>query len=266
MNLKPLPHDNLEAFSDPINYDLEDSSDTGVSFYSKLAKEVSGSILEIACGTGRVTIPLAKLGYPVTGLDIVPGMLKQAQQKSEGLLIRYIEADARNFALNEVFDFIFMTGNAFQAFVTNTDQRSVLQRVHQHLATNGVFAFETRNPRFPGIETRAGLFPILETTLLEEPQPSFVNADGFEVSESLIQEYDHTSQILHLTRFSRWSDGHRNHVKTTRTALRYTFPQELVALLNYNGFEVDGIFGDWNYEPLLQNSPSIIVVCRKGEL
>src|SRR5215212_9872283 len=72
-----LDHDNLEEFSDAINYDREDSSDTGVAFYQALAQEAGGPVLEIACGTGRVTIPIAKLGFPVTGLDLVPGMLEQ---------------------------------------------------------------------------------------------------------------------------------------------------------------------------------------------
>ncbi len=80
-----LDHDNLEAFADPVNYDRADSSDTGVAFYSDLARTTGGPILEIACGTGRVTLPIARLGYPITGLDIVPGMLAQARHKSAGL-------------------------------------------------------------------------------------------------------------------------------------------------------------------------------------
>jgi ubiquinone/menaquinone biosynthesis C-methylase UbiE len=73
-----LDHDNLEEFADPFNYDRADSGDAGVAFYSALAREACGSVLELACGTGRVTIPIAELGFPVTGLDIVPGMLAQA--------------------------------------------------------------------------------------------------------------------------------------------------------------------------------------------
>ncbi|MDZ4717320.1 MAG: class I SAM-dependent methyltransferase, partial [Roseiflexaceae bacterium] len=66
-----IDHDNLEEFADAINYDMEDSSDTGVAFYAALAQEVGGPVLEIACGTGRVAIPIAKLGLSVTGVDIV---------------------------------------------------------------------------------------------------------------------------------------------------------------------------------------------------
>ena len=132
-----LDHNNLEEFSDPLNYDMQDSSDTGVAFYRALAQETGGPVLEIACGTGRVSIPIAQLGLPVTGLDIVPGMLERARSKSVGLPARWLEGDARTFDLGERFRLIFLTGNAFQAFVTNTDQAALLQRVHVHIHDEG---------------------------------------------------------------------------------------------------------------------------------
>ena len=52
------------------------------------------------------------------GLDVVPGMLQRARSKAAGLPIRWIEGDARDFDLDERFRLIFLTGNAFQAFVT----------------------------------------------------------------------------------------------------------------------------------------------------
>jgi SAM-dependent methyltransferase len=258
-----LDHNNLEAFSDPINYDKEDPSDTGVAFYSALAQETGGPVLEIACGTGRVTIPIAKLGFPTTGLDIVPGMLEQAKSKSAGLPVRWVEADARTFDLHEQFRFIFLTGNAFQAFVTNSEQEALLQRVRAHLHDQGLFAFETRNPLFPGAKTREGFFPLLETPTEEEDRPPFINVNGHEVLETIIQVYDHVTQILHLTGQKRWHDGKEEQTKITRTALRYTFPQELTALLHYNGFRIERQYGDWNYESLSATSPSIISICRK---
>jgi hypothetical protein len=80
---------------------------------------------------------------------------------------------------------------------------------------------------------------------------------------SLTQVYDPIAQILHLTGQKRWYDGKAEQTRITRTALRYTFPQELAALLRCNGFLIDCQYGDWNYEPLSATSPSIISVCRK---
>jgi SAM-dependent methyltransferase len=258
-----IDHTNLEEFADPVNYDLADPSDTGVAFYSALAREAGGSVLELACGTGRVSIPIARLGFPVTGLDIVPGMLEQAKSKSAGLPTRWVEGDARTFDLGEQFRLIFLTGNAFQAFLTNADQAALLQRVRAHLHDEGLFAFETRNPLLPNTKTREGLFVTLEAIDEEASWPSFINADGYEVRVSTTQVYDHVAQMVHLTGYKRWYAGEEERTLISRTALRYTFPQELAALLHYNGFAILRQYGDWNEEPLGATSPSIISVCRK---
>jgi SAM-dependent methyltransferase len=258
-----IDHNNLEEFSDPVNYDLEDSSDTGIAFYAALAQETGGPVLELACGTGRVSIPIAQMGFAVTGIDIVPGMVERARSKAAGLPTRWIEGDARSFDLGERFRLIFLTGNAFQAFLTNADQAALLQRVHAHLDDAGLFAFETRNPRFTDSQSRDGLFVALETHPEEEAWSSFIDTDGREVRLSRTRVYDHVAQILHWTTYRRWHEGEEEHTKVTRIALRYTFPQELAALLYYNGFEIIEQYGDWNHEPLTAASPSIIMVCHK---
>ena len=258
-----LDHNNLEEFADPVDYDRADPSDTGVAFYSALAQEAGGAVLELACGTGRVTIPIAELGLPITGLDILPGMVARARSKSAGLSVRWVEGDARTFDIGERFRLIFLTGNAFQAFVTNGEQAAVLHRVHAHLDDQGLFAFETRNPLFPGTKKPEGFFVPLQTR--EEPVawPPYINVDGHEVRISTTQVYDHVAQIVHVTSTKSWHDGNEEHVQVARTALRYTFPQELAALLRYNGFTLLRQYGDWDYEPLTAGSPSIISVCRK---
>ena len=270
-------HNNLEEFADPDNYDMEDSSDTGVAFYSALARETGGPVLEIACGTGRVSIPIAKLGLAVTGLDIVPGMLERARSKSAGLSTRWVAGDARSFDLGEQFRLVFLTGNAFQAFLTRTDQEALLERVRAHLHAEGLFAFETRNPCWaslarPGQETllegmparhEEGLFALLETREEEDIGQTYIDTSGREVRVSRTQVYDHVAQVLHWTTYRRWREGDREQTRTTRIAVRYTFPQELAALLHYNGFAIIRQYGDWNLEPLTADSTSIIVVCRK---
>ncbi len=253
-------HNNLEEFADPHTYDTEDNSDTGVAFYTALAQEIGGPVLEIACGTGRVSIPIARLGFAVTGLDIVPGMLELARSKSAGLPTRWVEGDARTFDLCEQFRLIFVTGNAFQAFLTRADQEALLERLRTHLHDEGLFAFETRNPRWANLtradqEVRAhqhdeGLFAFLETRDEEEHWRTYTDISGRDVRMSKTQAYDHVAQILHWTTYRRWREGDQEQTKITRIAVRYTFPQELAALLYYNGFTIIRQYGDWNLEPL----------------
>jgi SAM-dependent methyltransferase len=264
-----IDHDNLEEYADPVDYDRRDSSDTGVAFYAALAQETGGPVLEVACGTGRVAIPIARQGFAVTGLDVVPAMLERARSKAEaaGLPVHWVEGDARSFDLGERFRLICLTGNAFQAFLTNADQEALLGRVRAHLHDEGLFAFETRNPRWRTPEgpdeEPDGLFVYLETRAEEEPLPPHTDAHGRDVRERRTRAYDHVAQVLHWTSYRRWHEGGKEHTKITRTALRYTFPQELAALLHHNGFTVVRRYGDWDGEPLTAASPSIIVVCRK---
>jgi SAM-dependent methyltransferase len=261
-----IDHDNLDAFADAEAYDIADPTDTGGEFYRALTQEAGGSVLEIGCGTGRVTIPIAQMGYPVTGLDVVPGMIEQARRKSAGLPARWVVGDGRSFRLDELFHLIFLTGNAFQFFLTNADQAALLEHVYAHLHPDGLFAFETRNPRWPGLTTRpepyAGMFFYLETRMEEHGFDSCIDAQGRSVRVSSTQAYDHVAQILHVTGYNRWHEGETEHTQITRTALRYTFPQELAALLHTHGFAIIRQYGDWNYEPLTEASPSMIVVCR----
>lgn len=258
-----IVHDNLEEFADPENYDRQDRSDTGIAFYKSLARQTGGPVLELACGTGRVTIPIAQAGFDITGLDIVPGMIRRARSKSAGPFPRWIVSDARNFRLSEVFHLIFLTGNAFQSFLTNEDQASLLQCVYAHLHYNGLFAFETRNPLLPGSETPKGLFVTLETAEKEQRWPSYIDKEGREVDVSRTRVYDHVAQILHWKTYHRWREGSQECEKVTRIALRYTFPQELASLLSCNGFRIVRQYGNWDKEPLRATSPSIIVVCKK---
>jgi SAM-dependent methyltransferase len=271
-----IDHDNLEEFAVPLNYDIEDSSQAGVAFYSALAQETGGPVLEIACGTGRVSIPIARLGLAVTGLDIVPGMLELARGKSAGLPVRWIEGDARSFDLGGQFRLIFLTGNAFQAFLTRPDQEALLERVRAHLHDEGLFAFETRYPQWANLARarrdapsegtdrhNEGLFTLLETHQEEVPGQTYTDNRGREVSVSRTQVYDPVAQILHWTTYRRWQEAGREQTRITRIAVRFTFPQELEALLHYNGFSLLRQYGDWDLQPLAAASPSIISVCRK---
>jgi SAM-dependent methyltransferase len=256
-----IDHDNLEEFADAQIYDAEASDDTGIAFYSALAQETGGPLLELACGTGRVAIPIARRGFAVTGLDIAPAMLAQARRTSAGLPVRWVEADARSFDLGERFRLIFLTGNAFQGFLTNADQAALLQRVRAHLHDAGLFAFETRNPRWADGQPREGHFVALAAEPAEAAWPTIIDSSGREVRVSKTWRYDHVAQIVHWTTYRRWQADGQEQTLVTRIALRYTFPQELAALLAHHGFQIERQYGDWNGEPLSAASRSIILVC-----
>lgn len=248
--------DNLEEFTDPPNYDIEEGerSSARIAFYCELAKTIGGPVLEIACGSGLVTLAIAAQGLDVTGVDLARPMLEHARKKAEAqnLNIRWVEADARSFELGKQFQFIYLTGNAFQAFLRREDQEALFASVKRHLAPEGVFAFETRNPSGHDLTNRPE----------EEFDQSYTSVEGHQVSVSFTQRYDPITQIMYWTSYRRWNDGERDHKKETHIACRFTHPQELEALLHYNGFQTIQQYGNWDKEKLSIFSPSMIYICK----
>lgn len=248
-----IDHNNLEEFADPELYDLEYGGfDPDGPFFSELALEAGGPILELACGTGRVAIPLARQGFDVSGLDLTPGMLTRARQLAGDLAIDWHHADARDFQLGRQFQLIYMTGNAWQAFLTRADQEALLARVRAHLLPAGFWAFGTRNPRWEDLTIE----PVGETGA------DFINAQGQPVTVYESRMYDPVNQILHYTVERRWQTPAGEQTRSGRIALRYVFPQEMEALLHYNGFTILRCFGNWDRSPLSAASPSMIYVCQ----
>lgn len=104
-----------------------------IDFYQAFAARVKskdGSVLEVACGTGRVATQLAQKGVNVVGLDISSYMLDVAMQKSSGLEnARWIERDMRSFAIDEIFDLALIPGHTFQNLNTPQEQVACLERL-----------------------------------------------------------------------------------------------------------------------------------------
>ena len=83
-----------------------------MDFYVDLAKETTGSVLELGCGTGRVLLPTARAGFDVTGIDLSEDMLEVLQTKlvdepeDVQQRVRIVRADIRDFALGARFELV----------------------------------------------------------------------------------------------------------------------------------------------------------------
>jgi SAM-dependent methyltransferase len=228
-------------------------------FYLGLARAVGGPILDLACGTGFLTIPLAEDGFAVTGVDLAPEMLDQARLKSGTLPIRWVQADCRTLDLGEQFRLITLTGNAFQEFRTRRDQEGLLGAIRRHLAPDGLFAFETRFPRISELLTPAALSGEWSGETLWR---QYENVQGQTVTVSTLQRYDGVRQTVEYVIHQRWQEDGRAEVRTERAILRFVFPREMEALLHYNGLAIRDAYGDWDRQPLRGNSPRMIYVCQ----
>lgn len=250
----PLPaSSNLAEYADPALYDLENPPlEAANAFLLALAQEAGEPVLELGCGTGRMTIPLAEHGVDITGLDVVPAMLARARRKAGTLPIQWLEADARSFRLDRRFGLIFDVGEAFVHVLERTDHEAILARVHEHLHPEGQFLLVTGFPHLAGLAERQ-----------EHAWFSYVGPHGYEVHVSGTTRYDPAAQIYHEDAIRRWRDGTgQEEVRFAPLARRRFFPQELEALLHYNRFRILHCYGDWDRSALTGASPLMMFVCQ----
>jgi SAM-dependent methyltransferase len=250
----------LAEYTDAEEYDRENgTSGPDLDYYLDLARTTRGPGLDLACGTGFLTIPFARLGLTMVGVDRAPEMLALARRKAGTLPIRWVQADCRTLDLGAQFRLITLTGNAFQEFLTREDQEGLLGAVRRHLAPDGLFAFETRFPRPSALLTAAALDGSWSD---ETVWRTFTDEAGRVVTVATAQRYDALRQTAEYVIHRRWQANGRDEARTERATLRFVYPQELEALLHYNGLAIRHAYGDWDRRPLTNNSPRMIYVCH----
>lgn len=244
-------------YLDGRHYDRKVESKGGgddLPFYLNKANKYGDPILELGCGTGRITIPLAKEGYSITGLDLLNSMLKEAKRKSKeaGVEIEWIEGDMIDFSLNKKFNYILMPAVAFNWLLDLESIEKCLNCVKKHLTNNGRFIFNAFNPNF--------------NLLIRDPSKTYLNAEFHDpdgkglitVRENNI--YNKATQINKV----RYHYSIAGKTIINELNLRMIFPQELDALLNYNGFKIDAKYGDYDERPFSSDSRFQIFVCHQN--
>ena len=247
----------LELYDDADLYDLiAPPNDAVVDFIFEEALRLGGSVLELACGTGRIAIPLAQRGLKVTGLDLHPVMLDRARFASAAANapVRYIESDMRHFELPEKFGLIFIAYNSLLHLHEVADIKSCFTAVSRQLTQGGQFILEIFNPNpqwlaLPSGERRhVGRFnhPVLGEVTVEE---------------SL--DYDRAMQINRETWY--WSTLKNPDFRVRPLHLRNIFPQELPLLLELGGLSLVKRYGAYDRRPFDRNSAHQICLCERSK-
>ena len=113
-----------------------------VAWYVDLARAADEPIVELAVGSGRVAIPIAReTGKRVIGIDSSPAMLAIARERAAGLPVELREGDMRDLALEEPVDLVICPYRALLHLPTWADKRRVFERVAASLRPGGRFAF-----------------------------------------------------------------------------------------------------------------------------
>ncbi len=222
-------------------------------FYRELANRTGGAVLELACGTGRLSVPIAEDGHEVVGLDSSAAMLRAAQLKAEaaGVGVAFVEGDMRSFDLGRSFALVILSCNSLCHLTTNEELIEALRLVGRHLAPGGLFAFDIVNP------TIADLAHANRTDLTLDVG---AHPQAMTAGEELLA-YDPVSQVSVL----QWQiTGDRDQIRRTKAMrLRTIFPQELPLLLSAAGLELAARYGDFDGHPLTGGSLNQVCLARQ---
>ncbi len=226
-----------------------------VEAYRAWAREAAGTgparVLEVACGTGRVSIPLSDDGCEVTGIDASSAMIEVARTKRAGGSPRWVLADMRSFDLGRRFDLVLIPAHSFQFMTTAGDQVATLRAVRRHLDAGSRLVVHLDRPE-------AGWLASLP---LEPAQPESREVGGARVDPATGQEWRLRSAwswepsievaTVHLD-WVRVDGAGRALESIARAAmpLKVIGRVEMEHALSRAGFAVEALYGDFFGGPL----------------
>jgi len=240
-----------------------------IDFYQGLATEArrrDESCLEIACGTGRVAIRLAKEGTRTVGLDYSEPMLKVAREKSKDLAnIRWVLADMRNFDLGESFGLALIPGHAFHNMDTAQDQADCMASIYNALKPGGRLAVHTDHMNKENIAWLGDL--VGEKGGVFEPAEQFRHAKtGKLIKASHAWSYEPATQsVIEIIAWETVDEDGKviQRLETQPTRLHVLFRFEMEHILRGAGFEVEAVYGDFFQNQLADESPSMVWMAKK---
>ena len=233
-----------------------------VAFYLDCARRFGGPILELAAGTGRVLIALAKSGYEVAGLDLSGAMLQVAREKAQRVpetasRVQLVEGDMRDFSLRQRFSLALIPARAFQHVIEPEDQRRTLRCVQSHLKPGGHLVVDLFDPNFELLAVPAREMPVSSA---RHP------ASGNLLRRTVVARHnDPYRQVVHETLRIEEVDGSGQVVAGEETfwALRWSLRQEMAYLFELCGFDIVGQFSDFKGSPPAYGREQVWVVAAR---
>ena len=225
-----------------------------VPFWIDPAKEFGPKVLELACGTGRVTIPVFESGVDVNGIDFSESMLSLARKHAaaKSLNINFLHGDLRSLPFRDQYDLMYLPTATLLHLLTRTDVEAFLSGARKGFHPTGILALDMHNPMKVFLK-RWPLDPARR-------ESSFVHrVTGETVRVATTHEYSADTQIFMAKNRYTFADGS---TKDSTIVLRYYFPADLMDLLHYNGFEVWRRYADYTRAVFGAESERYVILAK----
>lgn len=250
-------------------YDLVHGGfDLDIPFYLEEAQRAKPPVLELACGTGRMLIPVAQAGVPIWGLDQSSGMLSHANAKLAELpeavreRVTLVEGEMSDFDLPERFGLVMIPFRSFLHLMTPSDQMAALGNIRRHLVPGGRLVLNFFQPNLPLIAAHMAPLGGAIKPLNEWSDPS----TGHQIIAWESRSYDVFNQTIKEMRIYDvvGEDGAVIDRKYRLLTLRWIYRYEFEHLLARCGFEVEALYGDFDRTPVDRSSTELIWIARRG--
>jgi SAM-dependent methyltransferase len=257
----------------PQDYDLEhEGDDEDIDFYLGLVRRLRPArVLELASGSGRVTIPLAKLapslGYEIVGLEIAETMLAEAERKRAALdadaqsRVRFVRGDIRTWAADVPFDLVITPCSSLSHLLSLDDQLAAWRRAHDNLAAGGRFVADLT---MANVAVYAESMQTPPRTTLEIDIDTTDPATGVRMLRYKTTRYlphEQRAEIRFL--YDKFPEGESVDRYVSDFDAHVYYPRELELLFRITGFEVESRYGNYNMKPMRRSSRQMIYIGQR---
>ncbi|ESA36833.1 methylase involved in ubiquinone menaquinone biosynthesis [Leptolyngbya sp. Heron Island J] len=233
----------------PIKYanvaDIYDSyvqTTLDIPFLLDQVKEGSSSVLDLMCGTGRISLPLIEAGAALTCVDKSPEMLAILEQKlgQRGLSATLHTDDICDLDLGQQFDRILLPFQSFSEIISSVRQQHALACIHQHLSPHGQFICSLHNPKIR-LKTVDGRLKL-------KARPPMPNGSGSLMLWTM-ETYDPEDKVVHGLQFIETYD--QRGILQSKRFIEIQFSvlekETFESMLNDTGFNILAFYGDYSY-------------------
>ena len=207
----------------------------------------SGAAMEFAIGTGRVAVPLATRGVPVTGIELSADMLAVLRSKPEANDIRAVEGDMAVMFVEGGFFLVYLVFNTIMNLTSQDEQVACFENAARHLRPGGRFVIETIVP---------GLRQLPPGNL---GVPFALTEDYIGIDDFIDRTHKQISRSRH---FNRLPDGSFSEFTAP---FRYVWPAELDLMARIAGMSLEHRWAWWDRSPFAGESRSHVSVWRVPE-